>query len=193
MPAVLHAIAVLHALPFVLPSEPLLALPIVNLSSPDAASKLHHAAATVGFFAVTGHSAEAEAAAAADEMLGWFRRRGGRPDPLVTKPTPGYGPGLQYAGHLETERYTTTEGTYSFGAAAADACDGDSDGDGGAAARTSVVADRTALREDFVMVHPDAAAAKRAGDEYYARDAARNACLAKTQTLHTCKHAYIHE
>ena len=48
MPAVLHAIAVLHALPFVLPNEPLLALPIVNLSSPDAASKLHHAAATVG-------------------------------------------------------------------------------------------------------------------------------------------------
>ena len=170
--------ALLHALlPFALPSaetsrsEPLIALPVVDLSSPDAASKLHRAAVSVGFFAVTGHGAEAAAAAAADEALGWFRRRGGRPDPPATKPSPGYGPGLQYVGHLAAESYSTTEGTYSVPTDACSPARDDGAGDGadvddgdGAAARTSIVADRTALREDFVVVHPDAAAAKRAGD-----------------------------
>ena len=78
-------------------------LPVVDLSAANAAAQLDRAARTVGFVTIVNHGAEASAAAALAEMQRWFRRRGGAPDPPATKPSPGYGPGLQYREHLAAE------------------------------------------------------------------------------------------
>ena len=68
------------------------------------------AAALLSFFCNGPRASEAAAAAAADEALGWFRRRGGRP----TRRRPSRAPArarASYAGHLADEATSTTEGT----------------------------------------------------------------------------------
>ena len=120
-----------------------LRLPVVDLRAADAAAQLVTACTEVGFQCVVGHGLDpAHGAAAVSELEGFFGAATPAELDAVRKPTEGYGPGLQKRGHLEGESYGTEHGTYA-----------------------------TSLREDFVVVHPHAAARKAAGDPYYCRPA----------------------
>jgi 4-hydroxy-L-threonine phosphate dehydrogenase PdxA len=110
-------------------------LPVVDVSGSDdvAAAQLLAASSEYGFQCVVGHGLEDDAAVAAAAVTGtvfvpWRATAGdgwrGTAD-MLRKRTPGHGPGLQYAGHTDSEAYSTTEGEYGvFG------------------------------REDFVVIHP---------------------------------------
>ena len=116
----------------------LTSLPVIDLASPDAAQQLYRAGSEVGFQCLVNHGVDAEAVAAVAALEGHLSAATKAQLDAIRKPTPGYGPGLQYSGHMEQESYETEEGVYTAG-----------------------------HREDFVVVHPDAARKKADGVPYY--------------------------
>lgn len=121
-----------------------LQLPIVDMRSPLAAAQLNDACTRVGFQCVVGHGIDREAADAARACEEFIAGAQTGSFCAVRKPTLGYGTGLQAKGHLDSESYSTEHGEYGV--------------DG---------------REDFVVMHPEAAARKAAGDPYYTAPHAR--------------------
>jgi len=131
--------------------DSVLVLPVVDLSSPDAARQLDEACSTVGFFLLVNHGAEKTAKDSASNLNRWFQwvyegsEEANRDRLSVTREKWGYGPGLQKPGHMEEEGYETLEGVYAVG--------------GG--------------RQDYVVINPEASERKKRGDDYYASDVAQ--------------------
>jgi isopenicillin N synthase-like dioxygenase len=113
-------------------------LPVVDLSSADAKAQLADACTRVGFQMVVNHGVEADAHAAVVASEEFFRNASASDIDLLRAPGLGYRPGFQHAGHLSSETYRTEHGHY-----------------------------RVRRREDFVVVHPEAAKRKAAGDPYH--------------------------
>jgi hypothetical protein len=120
-------------------------LPIVDLSKPDAAEKLYKAMSEVGFQAIVNHGIEDIALKAAEQVEKFLGTSSRAELDALRKFTPGYGPGLQNRGHMAAEEYETEEGVYTTG-----------------------------KRDDFVVIHPEAAARKATGEEYYNGPAAKS-------------------
>ena len=124
-------------------SSSLIKLPVVDLHSTDAEAQLADACTRVGFQLVVNHGVEADAHAAACASEDFIRNASGSDIESLRAPTMGYRPGFQHPGHLSSESYRTEHGQYRVG-----------------------------RREDFVVVHPEAAKRKAEGDPYYNATAA---------------------
>ena len=120
-----------------------LKLPVVDLHSTDAGAQLADACTRVGFQLVVNHGVEADAHAAAVASEDFIRNASASDIESLRAPTMGYRPGFQHPGHLSSEIYCTEHGEYRVG-----------------------------RREDFVVVHPEAAKRKAEGDPYYNATAA---------------------
>lgn len=118
-------------------------LPIVDLHSVDAKVQLTDACTQIGFQVVVNHGVETDAHAAVVASEDFIRNAGMCDVDALRARTLGYRPGFQHPKHLSSEAYRTEHGDYRVGA-----------------------------REDFVVVHPEAAKHKAEGHPYYNSSAA---------------------